>query len=160
MSDALAVKTGLEERFPALRDAVRVQREKRLWVAVDRALFDDVFAHATGELGFVILCTITGLDEGTDLGFLYHLAREGGMMLNIEVRVPKGTPWHTVTDRFPGAAIYERECEDLLGAKIEGTPAGARYPLPEDWPSDEHPLLKDWKPRLAYTPEEGVKKDE
>jgi Ni,Fe-hydrogenase III component G len=30
-------------------------------------------------------------------------------------------------------------------------PAGPRYPLPEDWPEGEHPLLKDWAPQSAAT---------
>jgi Ni,Fe-hydrogenase III component G len=34
---------------------------------------------------------------------------------------------------------------DLLGAQVEGLPAGRRYPLPEDWPQGEYPLRKDWK---------------
>ena len=45
----------------------------------------------------------------------------------------------------------ERELMDLLGAKVEGLPAGKRYPLSDDWPTDEYPLRKDWKKK------EGVK---
>jgi membrane-bound hydrogenase subunit beta len=156
MSEATEIKEALEARFPALKDAVRIQREKRLWTAADKALFREVFTYAADELGFTILCTITGLDLGAELGFLYHMARESGVMLNIEGRCPKTESWGTVTDRFPGAADYEREIVDLLGARIDGLPPGARYPLPDDWPEDEHPLLKDWKPRTGAA-DEGAK---
>ena len=29
--------------------------------------------------------------------------------------------------------------------KLRGLPAGRRYPLPEDFPTDQYPLRKDWK---------------
>jgi len=51
----------------------------------------------------------------------------------------------TITDIFPPADIYERELEDLLGAKVDGLGDGKRYPLPDDWPKGEYPLRKDWK---------------
>jgi len=35
---------------------------------------------------------------------------------------------------------------DLFGAKVEGLPEGPRYPLPDDWPKNQFPLRKDWKP--------------
>ena len=47
---------------------------------------------------------------------------------------------------YAGAQVYERELVDLFGAQVEGLPPGNRYPLTDDWPTDEHPLRKDWKP--------------
>jgi NADH:ubiquinone oxidoreductase subunit C len=90
---------------------------------------------------------ITGLDAGADLEFIYHLARSRGVIANVKTRCPKGESFRTITGVFPGGAIYERELIDLFGAKIEGLPEGSRYPLPDNWPKDEHPLLKDWKPQ-------------
>jgi Ni,Fe-hydrogenase III component G len=84
---------------------------------------------------------------GTDLEFIYHLAQSRGGIANVRVRCPKGQQHHTITGIFPGGGIYERELIDLLGANIVGLPEGSRYPLPDNWPKDEHPLLKDWKPR-------------
>ncbi|MDD5432403.1 MAG: NADH-quinone oxidoreductase subunit C, partial [Candidatus Omnitrophica bacterium] len=52
----------------------------------------------------------------------------------------------SVISYFPGAEIYEREVVDLFGAKVEGLPPGNRYPLTDDWPTDQFPLRKDWKP--------------
>jgi len=122
MSQTETVKTELEARFPFLAGAIRVQRERRLWIEVAQDRFLEVFEHLVKGSQFSNLCTITGLDLGAELGFI-----------------------RTVTHLFEGAAIYERELEDLLGAKVEGLPSGPRYPLPDDWPTDEHPLLKDWK---------------
>jgi membrane-bound hydrogenase subunit beta len=134
--------------FPFLEGKVAVRRERRLQAEVELSRFREVFDKAVGDLGFSILCIITGLDEGDSLGFLYHLAREDGVVLGLLTGAPKADPAiRTVTDRFPAAHIYERELVDLLGAKVEGLPPGNRYPLPEDWPEGEYPLRKDWKPQ-------------
>jgi membrane-bound hydrogenase subunit beta len=147
MSDVHAVAAELGRTFGLPAEALVVQRATRLWVEVDQARFPAVFEHLAKRMSFTILCTITGLDLGEDLGLIYHLARDGGIMANLKTRSPKGSSIASVTALFPGASIYERELEDLLGAKVEGLPPGPRYPLPEMWPPDEHPLLKDWKPK-------------
>jgi membrane-bound hydrogenase subunit beta len=139
----------LKAKFALPDAALKVQRATRLWVDVDQAGFAPVFDHLVKGMGFSILCTITGLDLGADLGLIYHLARDGGIMANVKTKVPKGQAMTSVTPYFPGAAIYEREVEDLLGASFTGRPDMPRYPLPEDWPQGDHPLLKDWKPRGA-----------
>ena len=156
MSEVHAIAAALHLRFPFAEDAVKVQRDTRLWVEVERERFPDVFDHLVKDLRFTILCTITGLDMGADLGFIYHLARESGIMVNLKTRCPKGQSFPSVTPSFPGSSIYEAELEDLLGAKIDGLPPGARYPLPEDWPVGDHPLLKDWKPRTTASTEKGA----
>jgi membrane-bound hydrogenase subunit beta len=142
-----AIAAELQARFALPESALKVQRATRLWVEVDHGAFAPVFDHIVKGMGFSILCTITGLDLGAELGFIYHLARDGGIMANIKTRVPKGQSVTSVTPYFPGADIYESELEDLLGAHIEGKPTSPRYPLPEDWPQGDHPLLKDWKPK-------------
>jgi Ni,Fe-hydrogenase III component G len=51
----------------------------------------------------------------------------------------------SITDSFANAEIYEREIMDLLGATVEGLAPSFRYPLTDDWPSDQFPLRKSWK---------------
>ncbi|MDD5594820.1 MAG: NADH-quinone oxidoreductase subunit C, partial [Candidatus Omnitrophica bacterium] len=69
---------------------------------------------------------------------------------NLKVSVPKENPViKSIIGIFPGAEIYERELIDLFGAKVEGLPEGNRYPLTDDWPKDEYPLRKDWRPKNA-----------
>jgi membrane-bound hydrogenase subunit beta len=156
MSDVQAIAAELQSRFSLPEGALKVQRATRLWIEADRELFPAVFAHLVKGMGFSILCTITGLDLGADLGFIYHLARDGGIMANLKTRCPKGESIKTITSYFPGADIYERELMDLLGARIEGLGPGVRYPLPEDWPEGDHPLLKDWKAKTVVALEKGV----
>ena len=122
-----------------------VQRVRRIFVDVPLANFTEVFDYAIKQLDFSIMVTITGLDEGAALGFIYHLARESGIVLNLHTSAPKDKPViKTVTTYFPAADAYERELVDLLGAQVEGLPEGNRYPLPDDWPADQYPLRKDW----------------
>ena len=142
----------LVNKFPVLRGSTRAQRIRRITAEVSSGSFEEVFAYAIKNLGFSILCTITGLDEGRDLGFIYHMARTDGITLSLKFRVNKEQPViRSMMQYFPGAEIYEREIVDLFGAEVEGLSEGNRYPLPDDWPKGEHPLRKDWKPRKAST---------
>ena len=160
MSDANALAAELQAKFSFPEGALKVQRATRLWVDVGQDAFPAVFDYLVKTAGFSILCTITGLDLGENLGLIYHLARDGGVMANVKTRVPKTATMQTVTPYFPGAAIYETEVEDLLGARFDGKPAMARYPLPDDWPQGDHPLLKDWKQKGETSPAtEGAAKN-
>ncbi len=156
MSEEERVRVALVQRFALPPERVRIQRARRVWLEVEMGRFPQVFDFAVRELGFPILCTVTGLDEGPDLGYLYLLARPGGLMLMVKTRAPKDQPIASVTPTFPNAAIYERELADLLGARVEGVPPGVRYPLPDDWPPGQYPLRKDWQADMLK-PGEGVR---
>jgi membrane-bound hydrogenase subunit beta len=140
------IKQLLVEKFGLPADKITVQRERRIWANIPTEQFGEIFSYATDKMGFVILATITGLDEGPTLGAIYHLARESGIILNLHISVPKDKPViKTISERFPAAEAYEREMVDLLGIQVEGLPAGNRYPLPDGWPTGQYPLRKDWK---------------
>ena len=141
-----SIKRQLIERFKYLTDKIAVQRVRRIFADVPVDNFAEIFDYAVSKLGFVILATITGLDEGPTLGVIYHIARENGIILNLHISVPKDKPViKTVSARFPAADAYEREMVDLLGMQVEGLPPGNRYPLPDGWPAGQYPLRKDWK---------------
>jgi len=140
------IKQELEARFSFLLGKVSVKRQRRIYVDTPFEYFSQVFDYAIRHLGFADLITITGLDEGEDLGVIYHLAGAGGLVLNMKTHIPKDNPRiKTVTAQFPSADIYERELMDLLGFEVEGLAAGLRYPLADNWPLGEFPLRKDWK---------------
>ena len=146
MSAEETLKQGLIQKFSFLENKITAPRPRRVFLEVELKEFRAVFEHAAKQLGFSHLCTITGLDEQDKLSFIYHLANETGILLNIKTSAPKDAAvLRTVTDLFPCAEIYEREVMDLFGAKVEGLPPGHRYPLPDDWPKDQFPLRKDWK---------------
>jgi Ni,Fe-hydrogenase III component G len=157
MTPEESIRKQLLAKFPAIEGRAKIQRERRIWVEVPLNIFIELFRYAKEQLKFVEFCTMTGLDEGASLGFIYHLAQERtGIMLNIKISASKTHPViPSVTRFFPSAELPEREVEDLLGAEVQGLPAGRRYPLPDDWPPDDHPLLKDWKPKAPEVKAEG-----
>ncbi len=147
MADAKELGSALEARFDFLGGKIAAPRPRRLYVEVAAERFREVLEHAVRELRFDALCAITGLDDGATLAAIYHLSGAHGTVLNLRLRVPRDLPRiRTVTDLFPGAANYERELDDLLGFEVEGLSPGRPYPLPDDWPRDQKPLRKDWKP--------------
>jgi Ni,Fe-hydrogenase III component G len=147
------VPAALEARFPALAGHTRAPRPRRVFVDAPADIFREVVDHACDALGYDRLVTITGMDEKDAFAALYSLGHADGSLLNVRLRVPRDAPRvPTLTARFPGAVNYERELEDLLGFVVEGLAPGRRYPLPDDWPLDQKPLRKDWKPAGAATP--------
>lgn len=146
MSQEENIQSRLIEKFPYLSDKVVVKRERRIFVDVVYEKFAEVFDYVVNTLEFKMVCTITGLDEGEMFGFVYHLSKEGKIVLNLKTQVPKTKPViRTISDVFPFTDIYERELEDLFGVKVEGLKPGRRYPLPDNWPEGQYPLRKDWK---------------
>lgn len=146
MTEEEKIKQELEERFTYLRDSVLIKRKGRIFVTVTLDKIEEVFVHAVKQMRFESLSAITGMDTGEEFSVIYHLNREGRVLLNLKVALSKEHPEvNTVTAYFPGADIYEREILDLLGIKVNGLSEGNRYPLPDNWPKNEHPLRKDWK---------------
>ena len=147
MSNEENILEQLINKFGYLHDMAKIQRLRRIYAQVALANFEEVFSYVIKELKFFHLCAITGLDEQDNIGIIYHLAREDGVMLNLKTALPKSNPvLKSIIERFSSAEIYEREIVDLLGVKVEGLPDGYRYPLVDDWPAGEYPLRKDWKP--------------
>jgi len=143
------ILNNLVGRFGFLKDKGFIARERRIFLEVPKEEFMEVISYAANSLKFDYLCTITGLDAGDDLQFIYHIANAEGVVLNLKIKVPKSDPVvRTVTGTFNGAVFYERELEGLLGAKVEGLPKGRHYPLPDNWPEGQYPLRKDWKPEM------------
>ncbi len=138
------VKSDIEARFAGAVSNALVQRRNRVWLEVAPEKLPELMAWLKAE-GFDHLATVTGFDEGENLGAYYH-ATDTKMIVNVKVRTPRANPsLPSVLASFPGALSYERELEDMLGIKIAGLPPGRRYPLPEDFPTDQYPLRKDWK---------------
>ena len=138
------VKSDIEARFAGAVSNALVQRRNRVWLEVAPEKLPELMAWLKAE-GFDHLATVTGFDEGENLGAYYH-ATDTKMIVNVKVRTPRANPsLPSVLASFPGALSYERELEDMLGIKIAGLPPGRRYPLPEDFPTDQYPLLKDCK---------------
>lgn len=147
MSKEETLVSQLTHKFPELGDKCVIVRARRITVEVDRGKVLEVFRYLYSEHQFDFIGTITGLDLGDNLEFIYHINNREGILVNVRVFAPKSDPVIKSTiEIYPGAIFYERELEGMLGAKVDGLPAGRHYPLPDNWPQDQHPLLKDWSP--------------
>lgn len=143
------VKEELLKHFSYLEGKINIPRQRRISLEVELSNFKQVFEYAKNELKFSHLVSITGLDEQDSLSFIYHMAHDSGIVLNLKTSVSKENPRiESVIKYFSCAEIYERELVDLFGAKVEGLPEGNRYPLTDDWPTNQFPLRKDWKPTI------------
>jgi len=146
MSAEESIKQELENKFPFFKDAVVIKRPRRIFADIPQERFLDVFNYLVRDMQFAHLCTITGMDETETFGVIYHLSRDGVVVFSLRVHISHDNPRiKSVTGYFLEADAYERELEDLLGIKVEGLAPGQRYPLPDNWPKDDHPLRKDWK---------------
>lgn len=137
----------LIRKYPGLEGKCSIIRQRRITVEVERDKAAGVLGYLAGDGGFDLLCTITGLDSGENLEFIYHIANKEGIVMNLKIFAPKTDPViQSVVGIYNGCIFYERELEDLLGAKVEGLPEGRHYPLPENWPKGQYPLRKEWTP--------------
>ncbi|MDP2906101.1 MAG: NADH-quinone oxidoreductase subunit C [Candidatus Omnitrophota bacterium] len=149
MSAEENLKQALENKFDYLKGAVIIKRERRMALEVPAVNFAEVLKFVTGELNFSFLSAITGLDNRDGFEVIYHLNKDGGMVLDLKIRIPRSEAViETVTPLFASADAYERELMDLLGIEVKGLAEGRRYPLPDEWPLGDYPLRKDWKGNL------------
>ncbi|MBD3171241.1 hypothetical protein GF326_02090 [Candidatus Bathyarchaeota archaeon] len=120
----------------------RLQRLNAAYARTTREKLLEVIEYLRDE-GFVHITTITAVDVEEHFDIVYHL-RNQGFALNLKVAVPKDDPKiPTITEILPGATLYEREVNDLMGVFPEGHPNPARLILDYDWPEEVYPLRKD-----------------
>lgn len=98
------------------------------------------------------LSAITGLDLGLEVGeleTLYHFC-EGAAITTLRVRLPRqGGSVPTLYPLFPVASFFERELSEMFGIEVTGTPDPSRLFIPDDWPVNVYPLLKDFDPKVV-----------
>ena len=93
------------------------------------------------------LIQISALDTGNVFELIYHMTGTHRYCYIARYSLPRDSPEiASVHDLLPPAGIYERQIHDLLGIVFLGHPGLKRLILNEDWPENEFPLRKDWKP--------------
>jgi len=124
---------------------VQVKRDKRIFIAVPRNDLIKTVNILSSELNINHLSTITARDTGKEIEILYHFFLNG-VIITIRTTCPKDDPTiDSIVHIFPGAVLYERELNDILGVVPKGHPDLRRLVLPDDWVGG-YPLRKDWKP--------------
>lgn len=123
---------------------IKVPSRRRVFVEVARADFKAVMEWLVTEKSFTHIVTMTGIDVGHEIEVIYHLA-QGAVVLSLRVCVSKEEPvLPSIVDLVPGSAFYEREVHDLLGVSFEGNQDLSPLVMPDGWPSDIHPLRREW----------------
>lgn len=139
----------LKEAFKEKILEVTIPREHRMFVSIPLPQVKEVVKYLKENFDMTHITTITAIDVGEDIEVIYHLFSKG-VSLNLRTSAPKDNPViDTITDILPGAILYEREIQDLLGIKVKDHPDPRRLVLPEDWPEGVYPLRKDWSPKEA-----------
>jgi NADH-quinone oxidoreductase subunit C len=122
-------------------------RSNRIQVAIDTERLRLVIQKAQENLRCDRLITISTVDTGSAFELFYHLTGPHRTIISIRVVLPRDRPvLATVSDLLPPAGIYERQIHDLMGIMFQGNPNLKRIILNEDWPENEFPMRKDWKP--------------
>ncbi len=100
------------------------------------------------QWGYLItISAYDSIDEsGTPIiGLVYHFANES-VLVSIRFSIPHtNRTIDTICDIIPSATLYERECMELFGIEIKGTPNKDKLILPDDWPDGVYPLWKSFK---------------
>jgi NADH:ubiquinone oxidoreductase subunit C len=93
------------------------------------------------------LITISAADNGGTLELIYHLTGPHRIIISFAIELPRDAPeTPTTSDILLPAGIYERQIHDLFGILFKGNPNLKKIILNEDWPENEYPLRKDWRP--------------
>jgi NADH-quinone oxidoreductase subunit C len=122
-------------------------RSNRIQVVTGSGRGRDAIKAAFGALSCERVIQMSAADTGEVFELTYHLTGPHRMVVSIRVNLPRGEPVvPSVHDLLPPAGIYERQIHDLFGIVFSGHPNLARIILNEDWPGNEFPLRKDWKP--------------
>jgi len=136
----------IKERMKEFGTVEQVQKNRIRITTVPGRLHDAV-TTSQAVLLFDRLVTISTLDNGETFELLYHLIGPHRIIISLSINLPRDQPvTPTVSDLLPSAGIYERQIHDLFGIFFEGHPDLKKLMLNEDWPENEHPLRKDWKP--------------
>ncbi|MDD1746430.1 MAG: NADH-quinone oxidoreductase subunit C [Methanomassiliicoccales archaeon] len=133
-----------------LSDKIKSRRVKgnEMWLEVELDAFAQVAAHIHNLWGASIV-TFHGVDNriaSNDLKLVLVLALKGeeDFAVLLTSMDPEHPSFRSLTPDIPCADWYEREMHDLLGMVPVGHPDPRPLVLYDDWPIEEHPLLKDF----------------
>ncbi|MEM1586040.1 MAG: NADH-quinone oxidoreductase subunit C [Candidatus Bathyarchaeia archaeon] len=120
------------------------QRERRILANVKPAALRKTIEALKKKYKDMRFMTISAVDNGLDMEYLYHLHIDG-IVVTVKVVKPKEDPTlESIASLIPAANFIEREISDLFGIKIinhpEPDPVG--LVLTKDWSEDKRPLKK------------------
>ena len=139
------IQNKLKETFGKQILDLKIPREHRLFVQVPLPQLKAVIVYLKQNFDMTHITAITATDVGENIEILYHFFSQG-VTISLSTFVPKADPViDTITDIMPGATLYEREIQELLGVKVKDHPDPRRLLLPDDWEEGVYPLRKDYQ---------------
>ncbi|MCF2137382.1 MAG: NADH-quinone oxidoreductase subunit C [Candidatus Thorarchaeota archaeon] len=119
---------------------------RRVFIRVHPEKLRDFIVYMQNTHDMWQFSTLSGRDLGDDLQANYHFFLNAQRIaVTIRLNVPRDHPeYPSITDLVPGAEFVENELRELFGIFPVGHPNVRRCELPENWPSEEYPLRKDW----------------
>lgn len=122
-------------------------KPNRIRVTTTPAKVREAITRAAKDLSCDHVVQISAVDNGKTFELIYNLTGPHRSVVSIAIELPRDKPEApTTSDILPPAGLYERQIHDLLGIVFVGHPNLKRIILNEDWPENEFPMRKDWKP--------------
>ena len=137
----------IEKLKAELGDRVEIANpaRRRLYLKIAPENLVAVVTRLRDAFGVVFLSTISGVDLGATFEIIYHFSTPEADF-NVRTEIPRDRPHvDSITPVIPGAILYERELQDMLGMTVDHIPDPRPLVLPDDWPAGNFPLRKDWK---------------
>ncbi len=133
----------ISEKFPEV--SITIHSPRRTYIRISREKVYDFAKFLFEEKGFR-LSIATGIDTRDGMEIIYHFSfDEAGTYYNIKTVIPKDDlRIRSLADFLPAANWIEREIHELLGVDFVGHPNLIPLLTAETWPSDLHPLRRDY----------------
>jgi len=148
----------IKELLGEMIEEIKTPAERRIFLSVSVDNLTEAIKKIRDELGFYHLSTISGVDTVNDFEILYHFANNQ-VVLTLRVKVQKENPEiPSICGLIPGAILYEREIQDILGIRVKNIPDSRPLILPDNWPAGNYPLRKDWQYQVPEEKIPGEKK--
>lgn len=134
----------LTSRLHGTAKSVAEDKHSRIFIEVPRDSLLEAAKILKTEFDGYHLTTITVLDSGENFEVLYHIVA-GEKLVTLRVFLPRNDPSvESLTSVLPGAVLYERELNDIMGIRVKNHPDMRRILLPDSWGNKGYPLRKDW----------------
>ncbi len=133
----------ISAKFPEV--SVKIHSPRRLYIRIGREHVFDFAKFLFTDKGFR-LSIATGIDTREGMEIIYHFSHDqAGTYYNIKTLIPKDDlKIKSLATLLPAANWIEREMHELLGIDFVGHPNLEPLLTAETWPSDLHPLRRDY----------------
>ncbi|MDR1226929.1 MAG: NADH-quinone oxidoreductase subunit C [Prevotellaceae bacterium] len=136
----------LQEKIASLLPSATIEQAQYLTISVAKNDLRKAAETLRHQLGFDILWSLTGMDWGTALGVVYHLASSAKpgeiVVLKTQAEDRENPMLHTVCDLWATAELNEREVYAMFGIRFINNPDMRKLLLNENWVG--FPLRKDY----------------